>query len=102
MVVKYQFFSEMVKVQRSIVDTYRDDFNKYSHGNLNRLVQLVFDQLPVMVGRKFKYSHVSRDHRAAELDTAWQQLFMTRDGLSRVAPAQLSLAYSRHSPITTQ
>lgn len=71
-------FSEVVKVQRGIVDTYRDDFNKYSHGNLNRLVQLVFDQLPVMVGRKFKYSHVSRDHRAAELEAALQQLCMAR------------------------
>lgn len=30
------------------------------------------------VGRKFKYSHVSHEHRAAELAAAWQQLCMAR------------------------
>lgn len=71
-------FHDVVKVQRSIVATYRDDFNKYSHGTQNRLVQLVFDQLPVMVGRKFKYAQVSREHRAADLEGALQQLCMAR------------------------
>ncbi len=71
-------FSEVSRVQQSIVATYRDDFNKYSHGKLKRLVQMVFDQLPIMVGRKFKYAQVSHDYRAAELDSALQQLCMAR------------------------
>lgn len=71
-------FSEVARVQQGIVATYRDDFNKYSHGTLKRLVQMVFDQLPVMVGRKFKYAQVSRDYRSAELDAALQQLCMAR------------------------
>ena len=71
-------FSDVSRVQQSIVATYRDDFNKYSHGKSKQLVQIVFDQLPVMVGRKFKYAQVSRDYRAAELDAALQQLCMAR------------------------
>ena len=71
-------FNEVARVQQNIVATYRDDFNKYSHGNLKRLVQLVFDQLPVMVGRKFKYAQISREHRSAELEAALRQLCLAR------------------------
>jgi len=38
----------------------------------------VFDTLPSLVGRKFKYSQVSHEHRAAELAAALQQLCMAR------------------------
>ena len=71
-------FSEVSRVQQSILVTYRDDFNKYSHDSLKGRVGLVFDKLPVMVGRKFKYAQVSRDHRAAELADALEQLCMAR------------------------
>ncbi len=73
-----QDFSEIARIQQSIVATYRDDFNKYSQGKLKALIQMVFDQLPVMVGRKFKYAQISSDHRSAELDEALQQLCMAR------------------------
>jgi len=71
-------FSEVARIQQNIVATYRDDFNKYSHGNLKRLVQMVFDQLPAMVGRKFKYAQVSRDYRSSELDAALRHLCLAR------------------------
>lgn len=71
-------FKAVVRVHQSIVATYRDDFGKYSHGALKNRVQLVFDRLPSMVGRKFKYAHVSHEHRAAELATALEQLCMAR------------------------
>jgi len=71
-------FSEVTRVQHSIVSTYRDDFNKYSQNSLKHRVQLVFDRLPMMVGRKFKYAHISREHRAVDLEAALQQLCMAR------------------------
>lgn len=71
-------FTTVGRVHQSIVATYRDDFGKYSHGALKNRVQIVFDQLPSVVGRKFKYSHVSHEHRAAELAAALQQLCMAR------------------------
>jgi uncharacterized protein len=71
-------FSEVSRVHNSILATYRDDFNKYSQGKLKHRVQLVFDQIPRLIGQKFKYSHVHSDHRAAELEDALQQLCMAQ------------------------
>lgn len=71
-------FGQVSRVHHSIVSTYRDDFAKYSHGALRERVQLVFDKLPALVGRKFKYAHVSHDHRAGELAAALDQLCMAR------------------------
>lgn len=69
-------FARVSRVQHSVVAAYRDDFNRYSHGRLRDRIQIVFDRLPVMVGRKFKYVQVSRDHRAAELADALRHLCM--------------------------
>ena len=71
-------FERVARVQQSVVATYRDDFNKYSHGRLKDRIQLVFDRLPSMVGRKFKYAQISREHRAAELADALRHLCMAR------------------------
>ncbi len=71
-------FAQVARVQQSVVATYRDDFGKYSHGRTRDRIQLVFDQLPGLVGRKFKYVQVSRDHRAAELADALRHLCMAR------------------------
>ena len=58
------------EVQTSIVETFRDDFSKYSIRAKLRTIQKVFDYVPQSVGEKFKYvnvdSHtVSREIRAA-------------------------------------
>lgn len=71
-------YSDVSRIQQNIVATYRDDFNKYSHGKLKGIVQMVFDRLPVMTGKKFKYANVSRNHRAAELGDALQHLCLAR------------------------
>jgi hypothetical protein len=71
-------FREVNPLQENLVATYRDDFGKYSHGALKTPAQLVFDRLPTLVGRKFEYTNVSRDNRAAELAAAFRQLCMAR------------------------
>lgn len=71
-------FGSVARIQQNMLATYRDDFAKYSHGRLRERMQLVFDRLPAMVGRKFKYAAVSRDHRAAELGDALGNLCMAR------------------------
>ena len=71
-------FTRVSRVQHSVVATCRDDFDKYSHGRLKDRIRMVFDRLPGMVGRKFKYVQVSRDHRAAELADALRHLCMAR------------------------
>lgn len=73
-----QDYLEVSRVQQSIIATYRDDFNKYSSGKRHELVRLVFDRLPLMVGRKFKYANISRDYRSADIEAALQQLCLAR------------------------
>jgi uncharacterized protein len=50
-------FFEVARTQQGIVATYRDDFHKYSSGKQHELVRVVFDRLPTMVGKKFKYAN---------------------------------------------
>ncbi len=65
-------------VQRSVLDTYIDDFAKYArHGQLARL-QRVFRAIPGEVGRKVVYSRFSRDARSAEVRTALDMLMNAR------------------------
>jgi len=73
-----QDFSEVARIQHSIVDTYRDDFNKYAQAKQNKLVQLVFDQLPLQVGRKLKYANISHDYRSTDIANALQQLCLAK------------------------
>ncbi len=70
-------YSDVHRIQQGIVQTCRDDFSKCSHGKMNKLVKLVYDRLPLMVGRKFKYTQMSRDYRTNELERALQQLCLT-------------------------
>ena len=76
--VRSRDFKRVSRIHQSVVATYRDDFNKYSHGSLKGRIQMVFDRLPGMVGRKFKYVQISREHRAAEITDALRHLCMAR------------------------
>lgn len=70
-------FQDTSRILQNIVATYRDDFHKYS-GSSTQLVQLIFDRLPLMVGRKFTFAQISRDHRAAALSQALEHLCHAR------------------------
>ena len=67
-------FEPVSRVLQSVVATYRDDFGKY--GRSRDRIRMVFDRLPHLGGRKFKYVEVSRDHRADEIAAALEHLCM--------------------------
>ena len=69
-------FEPVSRVLQSVVATYRDDFAKY--GRSRDRIRMVFDKLPSLVARKFKYVEVSREHRAAEIGAALEHLCMAR------------------------
>ena len=69
-------FERVSRILHSVVATYRDDFGKY--GRSRDRLRMVFDRLPHLAGRKFKYVEVSRDHRAAEIAAALDHLCMAR------------------------
>lgn len=55
------------KVHRSIIDTYRQDFNKYARKYQLKYVELLFNSIPAMLGKKFKYNNVPGEYRKREL-----------------------------------
>ena len=69
-------FEPVSRILHNVVATYRDDFGKY--GRSRDRIRMVFDRLPHLVARKFKYVDVSREHRASEIAAALEHLCMAR------------------------
>ena len=57
----------MREVHHSILDTYRDDFNKYSSGRELVRLQKLFEQFPSVIGNKIKYSSIAPDEPARDI-----------------------------------
>ena len=55
---------EVTAVHRSIAETYQDDFSKYAKKKDLALMQKVFRQIPRILGKKVKYSNVSREDKS--------------------------------------
>lgn len=58
---------QCARVQSTILDTYRQDFGKYAKNVQVKYVELVFNHIPIQLGRKFKYSFIDGDYRKREL-----------------------------------
>jgi len=63
-----------VKIHKSIIDTYRQDFGKYAKTSKIEYVDLVFNSIPHFTGRKFVFSHISDSIRSRELKPALELL----------------------------
>jgi len=58
---EYCTTADMLKcftIQRSIIDTYIDDFAKYSAITKHRYLQKIIESVPKMLGQKFVYAHI--------------------------------------------
>jgi len=64
------------KIQRTIIDTYQDDFGKYSRKLKHRYLSKIYNAVPKMVGRKFVYAHVDNTIKSRELKEALELLEM--------------------------
>ena len=62
------------RIQRAIVDTYQDDFGKYSRKLKQRYLDKIYNAVPKMVGRKFVYAHVDNTIKSRELKEALELL----------------------------
>ena len=66
--------NQSLHVHHSILDTYRDDFNKYASGQTLQRLQRVYNYVPVAAGEKFKYSNVNPAWQAREIKSAVELL----------------------------
>jgi predicted AAA+ superfamily ATPase len=71
-------FADMIPVHRSIISTYLDDFSKYATEKALLRLQKVFNYIPRSVGKKIKYSNISRDEAAREIRSAIELLSKAR------------------------
>lgn len=71
------------RIQRSIIDTYIDDFVKYAKVSKHNNLRNVFNAVPGMVGQKFVYAQVDRLSKSRELKEALE-LLETAGILTRV------------------
>jgi predicted AAA+ superfamily ATPase len=62
------------RIQTSIIQTYRDDFGKYSSQVKQKYLQKIFSAVPKMVGKKFKYSQVDDSIHSRHLKEAIELL----------------------------
>lgn len=86
------------RIQRSVLDTYVDDFAKYSKVIKHNTLRNVFHAVPKMVGQKFVYAQVDRNTKSREIKEALE-LLETAGVLTRVrqsSGAGLPLAGAVH------
>ncbi|MFH1728870.1 MAG: AAA family ATPase [Pseudomonadota bacterium] len=60
-------FAKCREVHRSIIETYQDDFPKYSKYSQASLVHKIFNSIPQLIGKKVKYSHITKDEPSYKL-----------------------------------
>lgn len=58
---------ECARVHRAVIETYRQDFNKYASRYQMKYVEILFNAVPSSMGKKFKYNNVPGDYRKREL-----------------------------------
>jgi len=61
-------------IHRSIIETYQDDFSKYTQSHQLALMQRVFRTIPRIIGNKVKYSNISREHPSKNIKDALELL----------------------------
>jgi len=62
-------FSSVKKIQASLLQTYRDDFAKYGKKSKQRELEKLFARVPVLAGKKLKYSEIDSEISSRE----WKQ-----------------------------
>ncbi len=72
--VQTQNIAECMKVLHALADTYRQDFQKYGKRLQLKYINLLFDQIPMNLGKHIKYTQFSTEHRKRELEPCLELL----------------------------
>ena len=67
-------YQECIQIHRSLIETFRQDFLKYSKKYQIKYIEKLFNEIPHMLGKKFKFSAISGEYRKRELDPALELL----------------------------
>jgi uncharacterized protein len=59
--VQNQSFMQISERQQNLITTYKEDFAKYARHSTHARLEEVFNNIPRLMGKKFKYSAINRD-----------------------------------------
>jgi uncharacterized protein len=76
--VLHQDFMTVERVKRSILDTYQDDFSKYSVVQPPNLLRSVFEKIPGLIAKQIKYSHIDPNVKSATVSNNVHLLAMAK------------------------
>jgi predicted AAA+ superfamily ATPase len=68
--VNTQDLKRCSRIHADIIESYRQDFNHYASKYQQKYVDLLFNEIPAQLGRKFKYSTIPGEFRKRELGPA--------------------------------
>jgi len=71
-------YRQCEQIKQDLLATFADDFAKYARHQDQELIRLVFRKVPALIGRKVKYSGISRDMPTPRVARAMNQLHMAR------------------------
>ena len=71
-----------MEIHQNLIETYRQDFTKYTRKLQRKYVEMVFNSIPRLTGKKFVYTSVSPDIRSRDLKPALELL--TKSGVAHV------------------
>ncbi len=76
--IKTNSFEEVCEVQAAILNTYRDDFSKYSTQASILRLHRIMEYVPGAVGEKLKFAGIDRNGQARELKKALDMLVQAK------------------------
>jgi predicted AAA+ superfamily ATPase len=76
--VLHQDFMMIERVKRSILDTYQDDFSKYSTVQPPHLLRSIFEKIPGLIAQQIKYSQINPDIKSTIISRNIRLLAMAK------------------------
>ncbi len=65
--INHRDIKQCSEIHHAIIDSYRQDFEKYAKINQLKYVELIFDRIPAMICEHFKFSQLTPDYQKREL-----------------------------------
>lgn len=66
------------RIKHAILNTYRDDFGKYTPPSAHNRIRKVFNALPALVGKQLKYSLISQNEKSVIIANTLEKLCLAR------------------------
>jgi len=76
--INRQSIIELERIKSSILDTFKLDFHKYKKNTNPKLLSIIFDSLPIQIGKKIKYSNINRSYKSNDISKSLYQLYLAR------------------------